>query len=1159
MRKELYIFIAVVALSAAYGIYSTTNMLLGNRTPYTISCDGILLDSNKVYAISNYDRISADTVYLHFEQSKVIAPSTLGYVYFDRERGEFVLKNHPCVFNPTNGVPGNYFLPFCRTLHDGMLQDGIYFGGNDIISERVLLERGIKYNTAVGTKENRISLEFSKTKQGMVLSTKDEGIQTKYLVQRGSENVFEVYLNRPIGNSTCPNIFQFTHTAGDTGIYTIAATPSLFSTAYKVIDSDKRTIATGEGHYPTFFVNEFQFSLKPKYSQFFGAIFSACFILIFCFQIFLLFKLAKAKSPLIQSLFSFRILLNCIAFMAIPLFLTSSYLVEGRNWYLLLLTLLNLSVFLPKDLFSNTKVNFSSKLITYGSLLILTVAPFVFKLGTVNENLFGILPVLHGQKALILLLFFATQVSFFAATKGRYFLRIAIIMCYSLMISVLTSDTGSFIYAGLAIVLVELIRKSIGLKHVFVSLSAIAVIVFLMFKISPETFSKDRKTYRIVAPYVSPESDKLEMANQADRESYSSLNLNMQNIEDLVAPGFNDLIIPGNMRSTMHSDFAFHWSLTFGGWVFFFLFLTIIFLMLSKLLLLLYCSIRVCRVQQEKGFIFPTSRSAELVRFLLAFTIIGFTYPIASNMLLIPLTGQSIPVLSISNVEVIFLIVLLVSLENIFNNPNHYVNTGKKYGYGDLRKSILYGISVIVLLFTSSLVWRFADFYFAPETLSWQKHISDERLKLQGQIPDMNDKQALVDFAKEIIGSDDLTAVHKSKKPILKNLASLYYANKPYTETIHEAATFSNSTEKMRNQMSVDSFFSEKRVLISGTFEPYGKVFSMQQKVNNRLQHNVSHKFYGCISLDATSINTDLTAECNDTLERHLSRIGFSENIGSIVIVDNRTGGIVANSSFPLDAEVNSNEVYYFIGSLKKTILAYCALGIDENYKLKQYGNITFEEFLKTSDDYYAAALLKDLLTYHQEEFDEILQNDFGLPLFSLTDDSYLDVMPTPHDFSKPLDRNNTIYRQAIGQQRPYKFIDAVEWYARIASMTKLRLNFSDEHKKYDDLSIPLAEYEFLKNSLNSVLTGTASAVGATLRQNSIDTKTFLCKTGTAEKGNRSGNASSSFIIANERYTVGLMLSGTIPQNREKLAAKDLFNNLIPLLTKYEILRPTTD
>lgn len=1157
MKKEFYLIIGVAVLSIGYGIFSTADMLVGNRTPYTISCDGILLDTAKVYAISNYDRTSVDTICLHFEQSKVIAPTTLGVVYFDRHRGEFVLQNYPCVFNPTKGVPGNYFLPFCRTRHDDILEEGIYFGPNEIVSENILLKRGIKYNTAVGTQENRISLEFLKTEKGVVLSTEDEGMQVKYPVQRGKKNLFEVYQNRPVGNSTCPNIFYFEHTASDTGRYTIVVTPELFKTLYTVTDESNRAIIESSGNSPVFFINEFQFSLKSKYNKSFFLFFAACFTTIICFQVYFLSALSKAKSPIIQSLFSFRILLNCIAFLAIPLFLTSSYQFERRNWYPVLMVALNFSFFLPKDFLSKIKFNSLSGLLSYAVVLILAAAPFVFKFATVNENLFGYVPILHCQKTLILLLFFATQHPFFTSTKGRYFFRIAIILTYSLTISLLTSDTGSFIYAGLAIVLVELIRKSIGLKSVLATLTAIVLITFMMFKMTPETFSKDRKTYRIVAPYTSPESDKLEMANQSDRESYSSLLLNLKNIEGSAAPGFNDLIIPGNMRSTMHSDFAFHWALTFGGWLFFFLFLAIIFLMLSKLLLLLYCSIRVCRVKQDEVFIFPTSRSAEFVRFLLAFTIIGFTYPIASNLLLIPLTGQSIPVLSISNVEVIFLVVLIVSLENIFNNPSHYVIGKTKYSYGDTRKSIFWGLSIIVVLFASALTLKFISRHLAPEELNWRKHVSDEHIKLEGQIPDKNDKQALVDFAKTVIGNDDLTNVQKLKKPVLKNLAALYYSGNRYTETIHESTSFFNSTEKMRNQMSVDSFFSVKRKLISGPFEPYGKIFSMAQKVNNHLQNNVSNKFYNCIPLNATSINADLTAECNDSLAKHLSEINIADNIGSVMVIDNRTGGIVVNSSFPFDAEVNTNQVYYFIGSLKKTLVAYCALTIDENYKLKEYGDKSFEEFIKTSDDYFAASLLKDLLTNHQTEFENILQNDFGLALYSNMNESYLDLMPTSQDFSKPLDRNNTIYRQAIGQQRPYKFLDVVEWYARIASMTKLTVNYSGESKRYNDLSISLSEYNFLKKALNSVLIGkgTANMVGSTLLQHGIEINNFTSKTGTAEKSDQTGNSSSSFIIADDRYTIGVMLKGTIPENNERLAAKDLFSKLIPLLTKYKILQ----
>ena len=68
-------------------------------------------------------------------------------------------------------------------------------------------------------------------------------------------------------------------------------------------------------------------------------------------------------------------------------------------------------------------------------------------------------------------------------------------------------------------------------------------------------------------------------------------------------------------------------------------------------------------------------------------------------------------------------------------------------------------------------------------------------------------------------------------------------------------------------------------------------------------------------------------------------------------------------------------------------------------------------------------------------------------------------------------------------------------------------------------------------------------------------TSQFICKTGTAEKVDGISNSSSSFIIANDKYTVGIMLKGTIPHNKEKLAAKDLFIKLVPVLKKYSILK----
>src|SRR6185437_757374 len=133
MSKRFFALVIFVIASSIYGAYSTYTMLYNNRTPYTVECKGMLLESSKVIAISNYERHSADTLFINFAQSKVIMPATLGYIFFDKSRNEFVLKNNTCVFNPTNGKPANYFLPFARTLNDGKFSKGKYFGALETI------------------------------------------------------------------------------------------------------------------------------------------------------------------------------------------------------------------------------------------------------------------------------------------------------------------------------------------------------------------------------------------------------------------------------------------------------------------------------------------------------------------------------------------------------------------------------------------------------------------------------------------------------------------------------------------------------------------------------------------------------------------------------------------------------------------------------------------------------------------------------------------------------------------------------------------------------------------------------------------------------------------------------------------------------------------
>jgi hypothetical protein len=390
------------------------------------------------------------------------------------------------------------------------------------------------------------------------------------------------------------------------------------------------------------------------------------------------------------------------------------------------------------------------------------------------------------------------------------------------------------------------------------------------------------------------------------------------------------------------------------------------------------------------------------------------------------------------------------------------------------------------------------------------------------------------------------------KKNMPKNSPTLLIKK----SSCHESKSFTTNAKLLSSQVSIDAYFKHKKKRLSGTDSPFGEVYAYTQSVNNKIQVNVNHPLYNCIPYNAESIQADLTAECNAALDRHIKSIGIADNIGAILIVDNRNGAILANSSYPIKQTVNSNEVYYLIGSLKKTILGYCALAIDEEYKCNTYEGKTFEDFIKNSDDQFAAGLLCDLLSFHQSELEEILWKDFDMHLYSLTEDAFLDEMPGPKDFSKKLNRNNTIYRQAIGQQRPYQFIDVVQWYARIAGKRKISLNYSNSIAPAESITLDSENETFLLGSLHSVLNGTAQRVGAALAENGIDTTQFICKTGTSEKADRTGNSSSSFIIANEQFTIGIMLKGNLPHNEEQVAAKDLFNGIIRLLKKYHILLP---
>lgn len=1146
--------LVLVIASTLYGTYSAYKMVMRNQTPYNIACIGKKLNPNQVIAFSNYNRTSNDTIYAGFDQSKAIMPPTLGWLYFDKSIKEYVVQNDTSVFNPIDGRPANYFQPFCHSLNDGFWEKGIYFGSDKNIRENILVKRGIKYNSVAGNRENRVSVQLLKHNGSDYLHYKDDGIGIKYLVKSNRQNTYDVFLNSTIKSKNL-FIFSFTNTTTDTGHYKIAISAKTLNHKCVISDSQDNVLKTIKGSSSKFDVGGFLFEVTPKYTISFVMIYFLFFITILCFQCYFLYKSTKSNSPPIFSLFSIRILLNGLVFLATPVFVTSYYLGDGRIWYLGLVILLNASYFTSKALLHNFNLNINSKLFGYSLFFVIVILTvFIWKF-TWRESLFGRIPILHIQKLTILLLILALQHSYFSKVKFGNLYKFSILVLYSLVLTILTKDIGSFIYATLAFILIELIRKTLKLKIFLLCLIGLITIVFTVYKTNPNLLCGD-KTYRIIAPFTSPENPSLITANESDKETYSMLIFNLKNIVSLKEPRFNKLVVPGSMRTTLHSDFAFLWAFSFGGFTFLLIFLPVLILLVNEFLLLLFLSIREVKINGSKYFALPKTKESELICFYLAFTIVQFVYPVFNNVLLVPLTGQSIPCLSISNWEIIFLIVLLFFISSVFTNEKYITNKGtSNYLYGDARNSIKFVITFFTLAVIIGFTIKGITLKCADASMQWTKHINEEDVNLKNNVPNANEKDALIAFAKNVIGNDNLTMVSNSKKSILKELVSLYFSGKPYEKTVYESKTYVNSTTKLLKQMTVDSLFNEESKLISGKFHPFGDVYSYTQKVNNKSYYSVSNPYYSSIPFDAQTINADLTALCSKALETHLKNIDFASNIGSIVIVEHDKGNVICNSTYPINAEINSNEIYYLPGSIKKMLIAYSALQIDLKVKNQLYNNRSFKDFIKTSDDNYAANLLRTSLMTSRDELNSVLTNDFNLPLFSNIVDSYLDVMPTDEDFIKELNRNNSIYRQSIGQQRPYKFIEIIKWYSRFASGRKVELKYSLDDKEYDLISMNEVEQSYLKDCFNGVLYGTASKVRDRLIQNGIAINNLFCKTGTAERPDKKGNSSSSFIICNDKYTIGIMMAGNIPNNKENYSATDLFITLIPTLVKYDILQ----
>lgn len=1153
--KKAILVTAISLLSGFYAAYSIQQMVFVNLAPLSLQCVGVLLDPEKAYTIGNIDRDSNHELVIDFPQGKGIMPEILGRLFFNGAAGEFQLKTADKILDPGQDITSNPLLPFVRTVSSGRFQESTYFGPNKFIPE-VDLRGGVRFNSPAGNLSSGMSVRIFDFGGNTYAVTQSEEIGTKYQIEANRSNTFSVICNQYIASSH-QRIFYFENTADSTCDFTIEVLPgSPFSYSYTVTDGRNTVVSSGDSQRPLFQVGSYLFEISPTYNMRDLAFLVITLLLIGCFQIVFIKGVLRSPSPALRSIITFRALLNCVVFLSVPLFLLSLKYTNNRQWYLFLLIALNVSYVFNGPYFSSvlSKLRFPNpRMLFFGLIAVLIfLLPFVYFFAA-NENVLGV-PVLHIQKAAVLGLVFLTGGQRFQRSSFSTWGRIALIVGYSVSLSLLTSDIGSFLYTCLALLLVELVNKSISPRLVSAYLLALIVGLSIFYNYTDDFFT-DRKFYRIVAPYVSPDSEKLLRSTEADRETYSSLFLIQKALVAGSLPGMNSLQVPLPMRSTSFSDYAVFWSLAFGKGLFGMLFAITVLFILYELTFLLFISIRPVRINAGEAFVLPMSREAEFVRFLLAFALITFTYPVLSNLLLVPLTGQSFPCLSISILEIGFLVVFLYPVTAVFINRKHIErNTTIAYSYPDVRRHVRLAFSIFIFLFGFGCGLKLLATRDEPTAYAWPRGAESD----QSTIPILptGDTDSLILQARTIVGENTWRTIGKNKKAELRELASRYYTGQPYRFIRFESKYFQNTDEMVFSRMDLGSVFTDKRELVSGPVHPFGSVFRNWQRINGKERPVYTNDYYASIPTFSNSINKDLTAELSKELKDTLDTIGVSSNVGAIVVLDNRNGAIVANSSFPLNGNTNANETYYFIGSLKKVLLAYCALVIDPRYRYRVYNGKSFTEFLRWSDDVYAASLLRDIMIGHPAQFEAVLLQDFGIPLVSnARQDGYFDQKPDLAWFSMPLDRKNELYRYSIGQQKPYPLITAVEWFSRIAGRKKIRASYSISGVRlFEPIQISEEEWNSLQQALNSTLTGTAAIVRDSLDRNRISTSTLIAKTGTAESEHGNYNSSSSFVLASPDYTIGIMLKGRIPFNSQNLAAKNLAAKIVPILAKYKVL-----